>query len=169
MLFTIDPLQLLKSIKQQYFVAIKEPEPGKGYSSVSLNKNGDHMYKKGRKETMFIPNLHKPIKLEYDFTGDEKGLEDIKKFSIWCKNNNINFFMTFPNTISHKEYFEEPYLSYFNHLMNYFNSHNINVIGKPSDAFYDLELFYDTNYHMNNKGAIIRTNNLIKQLDKILK
>lgn len=43
------------------------------------------------------------------------------------------------------------------------------ILGNPHDAIMNELWFYDTNYHLNNSGAIFNTSNLIKELKLILK
>lgn len=38
------------------------------------------------------------------------------------------------------------------------------ILGNPYDALLDAEWFYDTNFHLNNSGAIVNTVNLIKEI-----
>ena len=165
MLYSINITTLFESIWQQLKAPVKA-KIGKGYNVDTLNKNGDETYKSGNKSKIFN-TTYKPFEL-IEFR-ETKGLLLIKDFSDWCKKNNIKLFITYPNTINHKEYFQNPYLNYFQSLKEYFHTNNINVIGNPHDSMYPLKYFYDTHYHMNTEGAQIRTKKLIKELkSKIL-
>ena len=42
------------------------------------------------------------------------------------------------------------------------------VISSARDYLYSGEYFYDRDYHLNDKGAIIRTNQLIDDLKKVI-
>lgn len=55
------------------------------------------------------------------------------------------------------------YLKYEDELKT---SLNCEVISNVSDYFFDYDCFYDTMYHMNDKGAKMRTEQLIKDLTK---
>ncbi len=158
-LSSVKPFDFLKAIKEQA-VTLKEKEIGKGYTSITLNKNGDETYKSG-----ILSKQYEPFEFKQSFR-KTKGLQKILDFSKWCKENNIQLFITFPNTINHPEYYKEPYSKYFENLISFFKTNSINVIGKPTDFLYPKDYFYDTNYHMNNKGAKIRTLHFLQILEK---
>lgn len=166
MILLLSPLDTFTSFKEQYLINIKEKEIGRGYTSLTLNSNGDETYKKNTKEKI-IQTKHKPFPIPLE--KEPYGLQVIKEFSLWCKKNNIKLYITFPNTIILEEYKEEKYVKYFNNLIAYFNKNNISIIGKPMDTMYPIEYFYDTRYHMNTQGANIRTKDFIQKLDIILK
>lgn len=161
---SITPYALIKSSIEQKRTLI-EPEIGKGYNSITLNKNGDEAYKEGTK-TGFKTI---PFELPNPYNIETYGLLKIKEFSKWCKESNIKLFVTFPNTVNLKEYYKEPYTSYFNFLIEYFIKNDIEVIGKPADSLYPREYFYDTNYHMNSNGAKIRTYEFLDKFKKQIK
>jgi hypothetical protein len=159
LLLSVKPFDLGKSFKEK-FQLLKEQEIGKGYTSVTLNKNGDETYKNG-----ILSKKHEPFELQKSFI-ETKGLSEIVKFSKWCKKNRIKLFITFPNTINHTEYYKEPYTSYFENLISFFKNNDIYVIGKPTDFLYSKNYFYDTNYHMNSIGAKIRTFEFLQILEE---
>ena len=167
-IFSITPYGLIKSMIEQKRT-LKDAEIGKGYTVLTLNKNGDETYKEGTK----IGFKTIPFELPNPYNIETYGLLKIKEFSKWCEDNNIKLFVTFPNTVNLKAYYEEPYTNYFNFLLEYFEKNNIKVIGKPTDSLYSIEYFYDTNYHMNSYGAKIRTYEFLEKfkeydLNKVL-
>ena len=167
-IFSITPYGLVKSFIEQKRI-LKDLEIGKGYTVLTLNKNGDETYKEGTK-TGFKTI---PFELPNPYNIETYGLLKIKEFSKWCEDRNIKLFVTFPNTVNLKAYYEEPYTNYFNFLLEYFEKNNIKVIGKPTDSLYSIEYFYDTNYHMNSYGAKIRTYEFLEKfkeydLNKVL-
>ncbi|MDY0365899.1 MAG: hypothetical protein RBQ81_08575 [Arcobacteraceae bacterium] len=158
---SITPYTLIKSLIEQKRTLI-EPEIGRAYNSNTLNKNGDETYKEGTKAGFKII----PFVLLEQYDIETYGLLKIKEFSKWCKENNITLYVTFPNTVDLKEYYEEPYTGYFNFLLEYFNKNNIKVIGKATDSLYPIDHFYDTHYHMNSNGAKIRTYEFLDKFKK---
>jgi hypothetical protein len=166
MIISLSPLDTFESFKEQYLPNVKESEIGVGYTSLTLNHNGDETYKEHTKDKI-LQVKHKPFPIPLE--KEPYGLKIIKEFSLWCNENNIKLYVTFPNTIILKEYKEEKYAEYFNNLIEYFKQNNIDIIGKPMDTMYLVEYFYDTRYHMNNKGANLRTKDFINKLNKILK
>jgi hypothetical protein len=158
MIYSIPPIKLINSLKEQFRIS-EEAKIGEGYSSLTLNKNGDETFKTGMQKIVLNS---KPFKLpRFNST---LGLLKIKDFDKWCKNNNIKLFITFPNTINHEEYYKETYTNYFDFLIKYFFDNEIEIIGKPTDSLYPVEYFYDTKYHLNIEGSKIRTNEFLNKL-----
>ncbi|MEV9617112.1 hypothetical protein [Aliarcobacter butzleri] len=162
-LFSITPYKLVKSSIDKKRTLI-EPEMEKTYNSNTLNKNGDVIYKEGTK-TGFKTI---PFELPNPYNIETYGLLKIKEFAKWCEDNKIKLLVSFPNTVNLKEYYDKPYTNYFNFLINYFEKNNIQVIGKPTDSLYPIQYFYDTDYHLNNYGAKIRTYKFLEELKKVL-
>lgn len=48
------------------------------------------------------------------------------------------------------------------------NANNVVIISDPMDYIFDHDYFYDTDYHLTTQGAIIRTENLIKDLKAVI-
>lgn len=163
-IYSISLLELAKSIfdRQRKLVEI---DTKIGFNSKTLNRNGDETNKDGQKIDLSNRKPFEPPAKPYIETF---GLKKIKEFSNWCIENNVKLYVTFPNSITHKEYFENNYLEYFDFLINYFKQNNIEVIGKPEDTLYPIEYFYDTNYHMNTFGSEIRTNEFIEKMKKLI-
>lgn len=46
---------------------------------------------------------------------------------------------------------------------------NFSILGNPNDSILNALWFYDTNFHLNNSGAILNTYNLIKEIKLELK
>lgn len=165
MLASVKPTELFHSIKNQ-FKDIKKAEIGKNYNSDTLNENGDETYKIGNKFSKILDG--KPFTFNEFF--ETKGLREIKKFSIWCKNHGVYLYVSFPSTLYFKDFEEIKYKNYFLNLKNYFKNNNIDVFGNPYEFFYSKEYFYDSFYHLNKKGAKIHTEQLIDILkDKKIK
>ena len=164
MLYSVKTSDLINSIKEQFSVS-KEPEIGVGYTSITLNKNGDETFKEITKEKILNQKIV-PFKLPNNIRYETYALTKIKNFALWCKDNNITFYITFPNTIDIINYHSGVYTEYFDFLLNYFRVNNIKVIGEPTDSLYPRDYFYDTNYHMNSKGSKIRTYKFLDFLKK---
>lgn len=161
LIFAITPSNLLKAVSDQ-MKTLEEQKIGQGYTSVTLNKNGDETFKEGVLEKINHTN-HKAFEVK-EFK-ETKALKLIKDFSKWCKKNNITMFITFPNTIQNIKYESKEYLNYFDNLKNYYTDNGIQFLGQPQDTFFPVNYFYDTRYHMNSEGAKIRTENFIKELE----
>ncbi len=152
------------SMKEQYYFNDDAIKKGKEITEKALNKNGDKMDKTGYyPDKIDKTGLGFPLKEKYIFL--TKGLRKIVKFNTWCQDHNITLYMTFPNTINFKEYQKQQYKSYFNQLIQFYLDNNIHYLGYPTDFLYPKKYFYDTNYHLNTKGADIRTKQLIKLME----
>jgi hypothetical protein len=134
------------------------------YDSKTLNKNGDETINVGNDDRM--PKFIRPFEIPSGDVTDTYGLSRINEFNLWCKENNITLYITYPNLIYSNEYEKNTYRDYFDKLNKYFVEHNIRTIGSPYDVMFEKELFYDTKYHLNQKGADIRTKQLIDMLIK---
>lgn len=158
---SISLIDIYESITDQYYFNDRAIEIGKETTEKALNKNGDKMDKTGYEpDKIARTGLGFPLKNEYIF--ETKGLKEIVNFNKWCQEHNVTLYMTFPNTINFKEYQKQKYKSYFNQLIQFYKNNNIHTLGYPTDFLYPEEYFYDTNYHLNTKGADIRTKQLIK-------
>jgi hypothetical protein len=123
-----------------------------------LNDHGDYVGNIGTK-------LGKYDKVEFPQTFKETySLKMLTDFDKWCRERNISLYVTYPNTVYFQDYEDQNHKNYFTSLKNYFDKNNIKTIGSPYDAFYDSDLFFDSNYHLNTRGVAIRTEQVKKEL-----
>jgi len=153
------PLQYIRAIKQNRVVP-NESKKGSKYNSDTINANGDETLKKSKNKGL---DIKKFMPFIIPDNVETKGLLSVLKFNKWCIKNNIKVLVSFPATLRHKEYFTKEYQKYFTNLINYLLKNNLKIIGKPSDFLYDTQYFYDTNYHLNTKGAAMHTKQLYKK------
>ncbi len=165
MLQTIKPLEFIKSLVSIVDIRLHgaplEPKTGMIYTSETLNKNGDETRKEGQTQA-FIESTPKPLSPPLPLE-QTRGIQEILAFNQWCKERRIYLFVTFPNTMNFEEYYNDPYTTYFAHLIKHFKDSHIPVIGQPTDFLYPKSYFYDTNYHLNSKGSKIRTYQLLQR------
>lgn len=129
-----------------------------------INGNGDVTYNEGNERMEILMRNMRPVEVQYDGFSETVGLKTLKEFNEWCAQNNIKLYVTYANTVFFKEYETERYKNYFKELQGYFRQNNIRTIGTPYDFFFDSNLFYDTQYHLNQNGMKIRTNGLILKM-----
>ena len=159
---SLSPINLLNSIQ-----IIKRKDINNRYDSYNLNDYGDETSNVGK------PNLDQEYKTAPPFGVlpnsfiETKGLEEISKFNVWCKQHDIILYVTYANTLYYKDYDNHSYRNYFDKLAKYFADHHILTIGKPSDFFFSEDLCYDHPYHLNREGVTIRTQQLINMLEKV--
>lgn len=128
----------------------------------NINKNGDmlNMVKHDSLKTKAPPfKLPDPIRKE------TIGLKAVKEFNDHCRQNNISFFITFPNIVYDKIYTQRKYQDYFDYLFSYFDEYKIEVIGSPLKAMYPRKMFFDSEYHLTSEGSDKRTQDFIRMLN----
>jgi hypothetical protein len=131
-------------------------------TSNNINSHGDAIDNVGSVKIERAMQSMKPVEIQQNNFIETQGLRAIKEFDMWCKNHDIRCHITYANTIFFKEYDSLPYRKYFRELQGYFNDHSILTMGKPYDFFFDKNLFYDTQYHLNQQGMTVRTGQLLK-------
>lgn len=153
---------------------IKTPEPRlDGYQSENLNEYGDetsnreaNITKYQRKQIADIEPFNVLEKKGY--IQSTQGLEVLKNFIIWAQKNNIQIIATWPNTVWFEEYSEPETQLYFQSIKDFYQSLNVPVLGEPRDFMYDKSMFYDTEYHLHDRGVRLRTQQLIQLLQPYL-
>jgi hypothetical protein len=131
----------------------------------NINLHGDGINNVGSDRINKVIQSLSPVRIQQDNFIETLGMQDIKNFDIWCKNNDIKCYISYANTIFFKEYKSIPYRRYFQRLEDYFRDNNISTLGKPQDFFFDKNLFFDTQYHLNEQGMTIRTRQLMKLIE----
>ena len=89
----------------------------------------------------------------------------INKILDFANENKVKIYATWPNTYRNSIYKNnntvttnlETYKSFWGKL-------GVEVLGEPEDAMFPMEYFYDSVYHLNRKGAELRTLKLIDEL-----
>lgn len=91
------------------------------------------------------------------------GMKRIEEFVKYCRQNNIQVLATWPNTIWF-EIYKQTRTDEFNKIREFYKSINVDVLGNPEDSMYDKSMFYDSIYHLHDRGVKVRTKQLIKLL-----
>lgn len=160
-LISIPPIDFIRAIMLR--IINKHGE----YNVKTLNDNGDETNNIGNDNISRMAQFFKPFELPSGNFKETFGLSKINEFNIWCKQHNITLYITYANLIYLKEYDNNDYRKYFDYLNEYFMKHDIRTIGTPYDFFFKKEFIYDTEYHLNEYGAMIRTEQLIEMLNKL--
>lgn len=92
---------------------------------------------------------------------DVAGVGAIRDFVSWAKANRITVLATWPNTIYFPSYESDPG---FARIAAFYASLGVPMIGDPSISWLPREFFYDTQYHLNIEGILLRTDRLIQAL-----
>lgn len=100
---------------------------------------------------------------------NSQGIKSILKFIDWCNQNNIKVLASWPNTTYFEIYQQEQQQRFFNSIKKFYENNNVPVIGTAEDFMYDNSMFYDSNYHLHDRGVKIRTLQLIELIQPYLK
>ena len=142
-----------------------------GYQSKTINASGDETA--NREADITVDKRKKldnanPIKIKKKFMNSSAQLKTIREFSNWCHSKGIRLIATWPNTIWFESCQQPGFKEFTQTIEKFYNSINVPVLGKYSDFMYDKSMFYDTNYHLNDRGMRHRTKQLIDLLQPYL-
>lgn len=159
----LTPRELMKSTWQQ----IKPPtiDENDGYSSKHLNTNGDMTNNPVDKRTSSKILLSKlkdsPFKSQ---PPTKEAQTELTKFINFCHENNIKIYAAWPNFLWKAKEFTGKDLDGIRAIEDFYHTHNVEILGEYTDCLYDADLFYDTEYHLNEEGKRIHTDYLINLL-----
>jgi hypothetical protein len=134
------------------------------------NEYGDNTHQKESEITeelqQTIANLN-PLKIEGQISANY-GLKSITKFVNWCLENKITVLATWPNTVWFDTYNGAKPKEFFKSIEDFYKSLHVSIIGTPQSAMYSKSMFYDTIYHLHDRGKRLRTKQLITQLQNYI-
>ncbi len=155
---------------QGVFAKLKQPDSNqaKAIAAKEVNKNkfGDNTH---QQEADLTPELReniaklKPLPIK-GYLNSSYGMQSIKEFVGWCKENDIEVLATWPNTVRFDYYEQSQAQAFFQSIEDFYSSLDIPVLGQPESAMYDKSMFYDSIYHPHDKGKRLRTRELITLL-----
>ena len=170
-LFSIDLLSKIRFIfgisltrlQEGILGKLKAPQPLTiGYQSETLNEYGDEtrntQAKMTEKEHQIVNTL-KPIKTVNEPSSYAR--EKIINFIDWCKVNEIKVIATWSSTVWFDIFRELTQQCFFKKIEQFYANLQIPLLGKPEDFMYDKSMFYDTSYHLNDRGVRYRTQQII--------
>ncbi len=142
------------------------PTPTEGeYSSQYLNKNGDmtnNFTEKKRSNKALQNTLDQHAFNELPLTADT--ITVLGSFIDYCQTNNITVYATWPTYLWRTEEFSGTDLRAIQAIEDFYHAHNVEILGIYTDCLYDVNLFYDTRYHLNDEGKRLHTDYLINLL-----
>ena len=151
-------------IKWKNMSIIKEilNREGGVYSKDSFNKYGDviaHLNLESQdisKESI----LNNCDKINYE------SFKYLNNFFKYVENNGAKAYVSFP-CIPQTQYMKS--LNKIEEIYEIFQENSFNLISTPNQYVFPDNLFFDTVYHLNQKGRNIRTKTIINDIKKILK
>lgn len=159
----LTPRELLKATYQQiYPPRLSEKD---NYSSKYLNSNGDmtnnhieEMTPASILRNRISPTVFKSAPLTTD------AQQELKDFLMYCQDNGIKVYAAWPNYLWKNKEFAGKDLEGIHAIENFYHSLNIEILGHYTDCLYDADLFYDSEYHLNEEGKRLHTDYLINLL-----
>ena len=150
--------------KLKYTISGEYPDPSGIYNSKSFDVYGDICYKRAG-NIMPAGYVSNPIIYSESIVGD--GFIDyINEYVRACKKRGATVYFSFaPSDALAVESDDGEILAFYTCLSK---SLDCELISYPSDYIYDYRYFYDTNFHVNDAGAVLNTANVIKDLKRAM-
>jgi len=96
---------------------------------------------------------------------NKKGFDAIIDFAEFCMKNDIKLIFLYQTISKHEKYFnDKEYLNFFKSIASFFKENNLLVLDNPYSAMFTRKYIFNTENHLNNEGAKIRTLDIIKLL-----
>lgn len=134
--------------------------PSDCYTRTGFNKNGDLIYPREYDKNLFDDSVHSFVPQINDIC-----TKRLNRLSEYCAQKNATLLVAgFPVMQRSDEILDRS--EYENFQTNLAEKLDSRVISDFTDYIYDESLFYNTNLHLTNAGAEIRTRQLINDLKK---
>ncbi len=149
------------------FAMTEAPDPDGVYNEASFNQFGDIVYERPYNIMTLDYDPGQIISLDpsildgefVDYVNDYIGKAKDKGASVYFTYSPINRLALDPNTT------DDSLWEFYDHLSR---TLDCEVITNIHDCIMDAGYFYDTNFHLNDSGVIVRTASLIKDLRRAL-
>ena len=91
-----------------------------------------------------------------------KQLEDLFD---WARANDVTIYASYPGTIDFPEYGGPEAQASLSEIEAFYQGNGIPLIGTPEAFMYHASLFYDTRYHLTDRGMTLNTDRVMTLLD----
>ncbi|MBF0102654.1 MAG: hypothetical protein HQK77_17265 [Desulfobacterales bacterium] len=133
-----------------------------------FGSHGDATYNLDENVTQAMRDRVHDEKGGFLFKENSNGVQAIRQFIQWAKENNIYVIATWPN-LAYKDLYQQQDVKDNLHKVNlFYQQFNVPIVFTPYEAMFSEELFYDTSYHLTQKGVNIRTQLLIEPLRNVI-
>ena len=162
-LFNIKPQKYAQNLIRESSPMFDTP-----YSIKYWNENGDNIAERKQIKEK-IDKVYREKASNQNFYYTKKDMQSLEN-----KNSYLNEFLKFAKENDIKVYFIAPTLlinpetiapSRYN-IKELWDYAGYDYLDDVEDSFLDKKYFYDTNYHLTNEGAKLRTKQIIKLMDK---
>lgn len=134
--------------------------PADCYTRTGFNENGDLIYPREYDKNLFDDSVHSSVPQINDVCAKR-----LNRLSEYCAKKNATLLVAgFPIMQRSGEVLDRN--EYENFQMNLAEKLDCRIISDFTDYIYDESLFYNTNLHLTNEGAEIRTKQLVNDLKK---
>lgn len=170
-----EPVITFKTLLKSYFYAFEtsqdpittmhniwqNPQKFIGYNYQSLNSYGDFCTQKGVVSALNHKYLDSNLTLSPFF------LSEYNRLLEFAASKNIKIFLIYPVTLENPSFsLKDPQtFAKIENLKAELKKHNIEIYGDFRDFHFERKYFFDTAYHLNEEGAILRTQAFIKLLE----
>ena len=154
----------LNFLYNKLFVASEEFSTDQVYSRTNFNEYGDLVYE--RDSNIMPGGYDKSMPITLSNLMNDEFFDYLSSFISKLKSKGVTVYFTFsPSNILAIDFTDDEY----NTFQSYLKSHlDCQVISSIKEMTYDSAYFYNTNFHLNNKGAILHTVTVINALKKEL-
>lgn len=152
---------------------ISPPKPRmSGYQSETLNKLGDETNNsEDNRPPEGVSRIQAVSAIDVSSlksAANNSGVQTIESFVDWCNENDVKVLATWPNTIWFDQYSEPTNQALFRDIESLYSRLNVPMLGQFSDFMFARSMFYDTGYHLHDRGVAVRTELLAQQLEPFI-
>ena len=92
----------------------------------------------------------------------------LEQFLAWCSARRITVVAAYPSLLRRKDCLAPKALATAQRIRKFWTDHGIVMLGSYESSLYDAAMFYDTEYHLNNSGAVMHTREILAKLRQAL-
>ncbi len=157
------PFYLIMKVKDAVINPFPEPS-SEAYSREYFNEYGDLVYP--RPKNLRTPEqIVRSIHIDKEHVSDES-IESLKEFNVYCEGKGAKVYFSSPSVDELSVITTEKDIAEFEKYIT--ESTGIEMISETEEYILPTEMFYDTNYHLNDAGVEKRTDLLIDDLKKVI-
>lgn len=150
------------STKLSYTKNNEKVSPTGVYRADSLNEYGD--IRSGLRLSNEMPLGYLQINA-FNYDIDDDFIDYVNKYVSYCSLRGVTVYFSFSpvNQLALERCgFEEDAMEKLYYALS--DRLNCEIISNPADYVYDFRYFYDTNFHLNDSGVVLRTVQLVRDL-----
>ena len=160
-------------ILRGFSAKVSPPQPrSDGYQAETLNALGDETNNsEDERPPEGVSRIQAVSPLDVSSlqsAAHNSGIQTIETFVAWCKQNNVEVLSTWPNTIWFEEYAQPDNQALFRDIESLYSRLEVPMLGQFSDFMFARSMFYDTGYHLHDRGVEVRTELLAQHLEPFI-